>query len=126
MTDEPTHPVDGQVVLLTGAKASVPLELVPTLLDRAQSDLGARLDDYRREYECIHETDERLVFLVPLGHWASAGERLGFGRREADAVRRAHEEQLRRLGREEDREEEFETALEVREVAVVGRRHDSA
>ena len=127
MTDDPAHPIDGQIVLLTGAKASVPLERIPDLLARAQIDLAGRLDDHRRQYECVHETDERATFLVPLGYWSTAGERLGFGRREADAVRRAHEQQLRRIGREEGREDEFETALEVRQVAVVGRRHhDSA
>ncbi|WP_433623984.1 hypothetical protein [Halomicrococcus sp. NG-SE-24] len=124
MTGDP-HPVDGQVVLLAGAKASVPLERIPDLLERVQADLGPRLDAVRRRFECVHEDGERAVFLVPDDHWRTVGDRLGFGRRERDAVRRAHEEQLLRLGRREDRREEFASALELRTAVVVGRRDGS-
>lgn len=121
-TDKPTHPIDGQIVLLAGTKASVPLERLSELVEATQADLGPRLDEYRREYECIHETPERSVFLVDEEHWRAVGERLGFGRREWDGVRRAHEEQLRRIGRRENRAEEFETALEVRTAVLIARR----
>lgn len=120
MTDEPRHPIDGQIVLLAGTKASVPLERLSELVEVTQADLGSRLDEYRREYECVHETPKRSVFLVDEGHWQTVGERIGFEGREWDGVRRAHEEQFRRIGREEERREEFESALEIREVAVVG------
>ncbi|WP_224448808.1 hypothetical protein [Haloprofundus salilacus] len=113
-------PIEGQIMLLAGAKASVPPERLPTLLTRAQADLGGRIEEYRRSYELVDETDEYAAFFVSTGHWAEVGERLGLDRREADALRRTHEEQLRRLGRRSDRREEFGSALEIREAAVVG------
>lgn len=122
MTDESPHPIDGQIVLLAGTKASVPLERLSELLAETQTDLGPRMDEYRREYERIHETPERSVFLAEVGHWEAVGDRLGFERREWDAVRRAHEAQFRRIGREEGRNEEFENALEIREPVLISRR----
>jgi hypothetical protein len=113
-------PLDGQVLLLAAAKASVAPEEVPTLVDRAQGHLGPRLEAYRREYECVAEEDDRVVFLVEPGHWAEVGDELGLNEREVDALRRAHEEQLRRTGTVGDRREEFESALDIREAVVVG------
>lgn len=113
-------PLDGQVLVLAAAKASVAPERLPRLVDRAQAHLGPRLDDYRREYECVAEEGERAVFLVERGHWAAVGEEIGLGEREVDALRRAHEEQLRRTGTVGDRREEFESALDIREAVVVG------
>jgi hypothetical protein len=106
-------PIDPVPLRLAGAKASVSPERLPDLLRRAQADVVARLADYRRRYECVHEDDERAVFLVPTDHWREVGDRLGLRRREADAVRRAHDEQLRRL-------DEFDAALEIREAVVIG------
>lgn len=114
------YPVDGQALLAAGAKASVPLSRLPDLLERVQSDLGDRREEYRREFECVHETPDREVFLVPSDHWEAVGERLGFDRRERDAVRRAHVEQARRVGSATDRREEFESAFEIRDAVVVG------
>ncbi len=123
MTDEePNHPIDGQVVLLAGAKASVPLERLSELLAETQADLGGRIREYRQRYECVHETPERSVFLVEGDHWEAVGQRLGYERREWDGVRRAHEQQLTRIGRRERRREEFENALEIRDVVVIGTR----
>jgi hypothetical protein len=113
-------PLDGQVLMIAAAKASVPLRSLPTLVDRVQADLGPRLETYRRRYETVHDSPERCVFLVPTDHWESIGERLGLTERERRAVRRAHEEQLRRLGGEQDRREEFESALDIRSAVVVG------
>ncbi len=113
------EPIEGQVLMLATAKASVGPRL-PALVDRVQATLEERLDRYRREYECVHETPERACFLVEWGHWEELGDELGLGRRERSAVRRAHEEQLLRTGRRTDREAEFETALEIREPVVVG------
>ncbi len=121
MSDEPRHPIDGQVVLLAGAKASVPLERLSELLAEVQADLGPRMDDYRREYERVHQNPKRSVFLVEVGHWEETGDRLGFERREWDAVRRAHKAQFRRIGREEGRKAEFENALEIREPVFIRR-----
>ena len=113
-------PLDGQVLVLAAAKASVAPERLPRLVDRAQVHLGPRLDAYRREYECVAEEAERAVFLVEQGHWATVGEEIGLDEREVDALRRAHEEQLRRIGTVGDRREEFESALDIREAVVVG------
>ncbi|WP_142857639.1 hypothetical protein [Salinigranum halophilum] len=113
-------PLDGQVLVLAAAKASVPAERLPELVDQVQADLGPRLETYRRTYEAVAESPERWVFLVPLDHWDTVGERLGLTARECEAVRRAHEEQLRRVGTETGRREEFESALDIRSAAVVG------
>ncbi|WP_049970080.1 hypothetical protein [Haladaptatus cibarius] len=120
--DEPTHPIEGQIVLMAGAKASVPLEHLSELLTETQADLGGRFDEYRQRYECIHETPDESVFLVEEGHWETVGNRLGFGRREWDGLRRAHEQQLFRIGRRERRRSEFDSALEIRESVVIGTR----
>lgn len=116
-----SHPIDGQVVLLAAAKASVAGSRLPALLERAQEKLGPELDTYRRRYELAVETDALYCFFVPDDHWEAFGRDLGLARREYRAVQRTHEEQLLRLGTHEDRREEFETALEVRSAAVVGR-----
>ncbi|WP_380679263.1 hypothetical protein [Salinigranum sp. GCM10025319] len=113
-------PLDGQVLILAAAKASVPAERLPTLVDRVQADLGGRLTAYRREYEAVDESPERYVFLVPPEHWEAVGDRLGLTRREREAVRRAHEEQLRRVGTRRERREEFESALDIRSAVVIG------
>lgn len=114
------EPIDGQVLLLTAAKASVPPARLPDLVDLAQADLEPRLAAYRRQYECAYEDDERRAFFVEWGHWEEIGDRLGFSDRERSAVRRAHEEQLLRIGRREGRIDEFETALEIRDPVFVG------
>lgn len=113
-------PIDGTPLRLAAAKASVGPGRVVPLLERVQVDLAPRLDDYRQRFECVHEDDERAVFLVPEDHWETVGDRLGLDRRERDAIRRAHNEQLGRLGSKADRREEFDTALEIRDAVVVG------
>lgn len=117
-------PLDGDVLVLAGAKASVSPDRLPELVRRAQERLGPRLDEFERAYETVHADEERVVFLVSTGFWSDVGAELGFESREADALRRAHGQQLRRIGSETDRREEFVTALEIREALVVGR--DSA
>lgn len=121
MRTDQTHPIAGPALLLAGAKASVPLERLPPLLERAQSTLCERRDTYRSRYECVLNSEESACFLVEAGHWASLGAELGFTERETDAVRRAHAEHLLYAGRREDRETEFEAALDLREAVVVGR-----
>jgi hypothetical protein len=113
-------PLDGPVLVLAAAKASVTPQHLPELVDRAQAHLGPRLAEYRRDYECVAEESNRVVFLVERDHWRGVGAELGLDEREADALRRAHEEQLRRLGTVTDRREEFESALDIREAVVVG------
>ncbi len=113
-------PIEGNVLILAGAKASVPADTLPALVARVQRYLSPDIETYRRQFECILEDDERAVFLVSEDHWPSVGESVGLSRRETDAVRRAHEEQLLFLGSRTDRRDEFETALEIRDPVVVG------
>jgi len=113
-------PFDGSVLLIAAAKASVGPDRLPELLARVQADLRERTGTYERRFERVVSTPDRAAFLVPEDHWSAVGDRLEFGRREIDAVRRTHEEQLRRLGTEHDRREEFESALDIREAVVVG------
>jgi hypothetical protein len=121
VADPSGSPIDGQAFLLAVAKASVAPAALSSLLERVQADLGPRLETYRREFERVEAGETRDLFLVPSGHWETVGERLGLNRRETDAVARAHAAQLRRLGSETGRREEFETALEIREAVVIGR-----
>lgn len=123
-TDAPSEhrlPFDGPVLLYTAAMASVAPNRVPELLVEAQELLAPRLEAYRRRYECVREEPERVVFLVPTDHWAELGAELDVNEREADALCRAHERQLQRVGADEERREEFESALEIREAVVIGR-----
>ncbi|MFD1563742.1 hypothetical protein ACFR99_09300 [Haloarchaeobius amylolyticus] len=114
------EPIEGQVLLLTAAKASVPPTRLPDLVERAQTVLGPELERYRREYERLHAGTDLEVFLVDSGHWDELGVELDVTGRELSAIRRAHEEQLLRIGRRTDRGAEFETALEIREPVVIG------
>ncbi|WP_439027516.1 hypothetical protein [Haloarchaeobius sp. DT45] len=114
-------PIEGQVLLVTAAKASVPPNRLPELVDLVQADLRLRLDDYLVSYECVHEGEEYYAFFVESGHWAEIGNRLGFDRRDYEAVNRAHTEQLMRLGRETDRRGEFDAALDIRECVLIGK-----
>lgn len=114
------NPIDGEPVLVASAKASVPPTRLPDLLERAQALLGDRLDDYRRGYERALDGDRYEAFFVEVSHWEGLAAELDFSRRERDAVARAHREQVLWAGRETGRREEFETALDLREVVVVG------
>jgi len=116
MTDV-THPIEGQIVLLAGAKASVPLTRLSELLERTQCHLEPRRGELARQYEHI-DADGVEYYLAEVGYWEDVGGQLGFTDRETDAVRRTHEEQFRRDGRRLDRREEFETALDIREIVA--------
>ncbi|MEY7850556.1 hypothetical protein AB7C87_15310 [Natrarchaeobius sp. A-rgal3] len=113
-------PIDGQVLLLTAAKASVPPARLPALVERTQALLEADLERYRRTHERVYAGENCEAFLVAEGHWERLGDRLGVNDRARGAIRRAHEEQLRRIGRRTGREAEFESALEIREPVLVG------
>ncbi|MFB6089518.1 MAG: hypothetical protein ABEJ97_00535 [Halobellus sp.] len=123
---EPTVPLDGDVLLYAGATASVAPGRLGPLLRRVQSTLGDRIDRYRQRYECVADDESRAVFLCPEGHWAELGTELGLTEKETEAAERAHAQQLRRIGTKQDRREELETALEIREAVVIGRDGDGA
>ncbi|MBZ6494390.1 hypothetical protein [Natrinema longum] len=118
------EPIDGQVLVLTAAKASVAPTRLPDLIERAQVALKPAIERYRREYERLYADDEIEVFLVDWGHWDEIGDGIDVTDRELSAIRRAHEEQLKRIGRRMDREAEFESALEIREPVVIGTSED--
>ena len=115
------HPIDGNALMIAAAKASVGAGRLPELLRAADDHLRERADEYERTYERVDETDGVATYLVPDGHWEAVGEAMGLGRRETDALRRAHEQHLLRVGTRRRRREEFESALELREAAVVPR-----
>lgn len=117
-------PIDGQVLLLTGAKASVSPAQLPPLIETVQEAVADDLEALSAQYERIYETDGRAVFLVEDGYWEDLGPALGLERREWHAVRRAHTEQFIRFGRRCDRLAEFESALEIRDPVVVARSQD--
>ncbi|WP_311170523.1 hypothetical protein [Halobellus ordinarius] len=117
---EVSVPLDGDVIRYTGATASVAPARIGPLLRQVQAHLSSRLDVYRRSYECALDDEERAIFLVPEGHWDELGAELGLSERAIDAARRAHAQQLRRIGSTTDRREEYETALEIREAVVIG------
>jgi hypothetical protein len=112
------HPIEGQIVLLAGAQASVTLERLSTLLAEVQTFLRTRREEYERNYECI-ETDDNVYHLAETDHWDEIRAQLGLEEREIDAVRRAHEAQFTRDGRRLGREDEFETALSIRTPVVM-------
>jgi hypothetical protein len=114
------HPIDGTALVKTAALASVPADRLPALLARVQTDLGPRLDEYRRRYERIEAAPDRETFLVEPDHWEEVGRRLGLADRERDAVARAHETAVERWGTTTGRRAEFETALEIRSAVVIG------
>ncbi len=123
--EESQHPIEGQIVMLAGAKASVPVQKLPDLLGRANEELLARREAYERTYEQVHAADGREYYAAEAGHWVDLGIEGEFSSREADAVRRAHEEQFLRAGRRADRREEFETTLDIRDVVVMAETDDS-
>ena len=118
--DDRPLPLDGDVLLYTGATASVGPERIEPLLREVQAYLRERARTYRRGYESAYADDDRRVLLVPDGHWAAVGADLDLPEREVDAARRAHAQQLKRIGTKTDSREEFETALEIREAVVIG------
>jgi hypothetical protein len=116
----PGDPIEGDVLVLVAAKASVGPQRLPELVECVAADLVTRRETYAREYERAYETDDRTAFFVEDGHWTNVRERLDLDERQVDAVRRAHHEQVNRDGRQLDRTEEFETALEIRDCVVLG------
>ncbi|WP_439330804.1 hypothetical protein [Halorubrum ezzemoulense] len=118
--DPGTYPIEGTALVKTTALASVPAARVPTLLARVQADLGPRIDAYRRRYEQIEAEPGRETFLVEPDHWDEVAERVGLSERERDAVVRAHEAAVERLGAGSGRRAEFDAALEIRSAVVIG------
>lgn len=119
-----SFPFDGTVVQYAAALGSVPTRRLPELLTAVQRHLAAETEGYERRFERVHRDDARAIYLVPEDHWTEVGAALSLSDREADAVRRAHERQLTRVGSKTGRKEEFETGLEIRSAVVVGLNSD--
>ncbi|WP_235681707.1 hypothetical protein [Halorubrum salinarum] len=118
--DPGPYPIEGTALVKTAALASVPAARVPALLTQVQADLGPRIDEYRRRYERIAAEPDRETFLVEPDHWETVADRVGLSERERDAVVRAHEAAVERIGSGSGRREEFDTALEIRSGVVIG------
>ena len=120
------HPIDGQVFLMAGAKASVTLPALSALLARAQRYVRDRRETYEQRYERVVGPGGRCYSLAEKHHWEEVGETLDLPEREANALRRVHAAQFRRAGRRLDRFEEFETTLEIRDVVAFGPEENDA
>ncbi|WP_338729804.1 hypothetical protein [Haladaptatus sp. DJG-WS-42] len=114
-------PIEGQVLLIAGAKASVPAHDLAPLVDRVQEQIGPKLDEFRDRFELVFETEAACFFFVGHEQWAVIAHRVDMNDREMNAVRRAHNEQLLRVGRREDRRFEFDAALDIRDCIVIGK-----
>lgn len=114
--------IEGQIVLLASAKASVTLSRLSELVDRTGRYLRENRESYVRDFERIDGVDGTDYFLTEPDHWEGIGAELGFDARETDAVKRSHEAQFRRDGRRLGRDEEFASALEIRTVVAIGPR----
>lgn len=112
--------IEGQIVLLASAKASVTLARLSELVERVERYLRERRETYDQDFERIDGIGGTRYYLTEPEHWDQIGSNLGFDARETDAVRRSHEAQFRRDGRRLDRVEEFESALEIRTVVAIG------
>ncbi len=119
MSEEPSHPIESQVVLLAGAKASVSLARLSDLLAEAQTALAERAAEYEQHFEQIEASGETVFVLAEDGYWQELGDEIGLTEREIDAVARTHAAQFERDGRRMNRKEEFETTLEIRDVLAV-------
>lgn len=118
---ETSVPFDGMVLRQAAALASVGPNRLPELLGSVDAHLVTQREQFRRQYEQVHADEARALFLVTAEYWPTLGATLGLSDREWKAVRRAHETQLKRVGSQTDRREEFETALEIRSAVVISR-----
>lgn len=116
------HPIEAQIVLLAGAKASVTLSHLSALAARTHGYLRDHRDEYDRRFERLDGPEGLSYYLAEPGHWEAVGDALDLADREVDAVRRLHEEQFRRTGRRLERSGEFETTVEIRDPVAMGSR----
>ena len=113
-----SHPIEDQVVLLAGARASVPLHRLSELLADVHVYVSGRRERYEREFERV-DAGDTVYYLAGGDHWATVADDLGLTEREVGAVQRTHEKQFLRDGRRLDRTGEFEAALDIRQPVVV-------
>lgn len=119
MSEQVRHPIESQIVLLAGAKASVSLARLSEILAEVQPHLANDVEEYERRFEHIDAYGEGRYILAEEGYWQTIGDETGLTEREIEAVARTHAAQFERDGRRMDREAEFETTLEIRDVLMV-------
>lgn len=112
--------IEGQIVLLASAKASVTLARLSELVEDIEDYVRDRRETYDRSFEQIEGVGGTRYYLTGPEQWDRIGSDLGLDGSETDAVRRSHEAQFQRDGRRLDRTEEFESALEIRTVVAIG------
>ena len=115
----PGDPIEGPVLQVTAAKASVAPGRVVPLIDRVQATLDERAASLARRWEVAYEREGVAAYFVDEAFWQEVGTWEDLEERELDAVRRAHNEQLLHVGRRLGRRAEFESALEIRDCVHV-------
>jgi hypothetical protein len=113
-----SHPIESQIVLLAGAQASVTLTRLSELVSTAHEYIENHRNEYDQQFERIDDASGLSYYLVDSSHWDEIGAALELDDREVDALRRVHSLQFERAGRRLNRLEEFETAMEIRDVIV--------
>lgn len=114
-------PFDGAVLQQVADPERVGPRELPELLGRVEGHLTGCRESLRRRFERAHTDDRRELFFLPPDYWEGVASVLSLSSLEKQAVRRAHERQLLRVGAETRRGAEFDAALDIRTAAVVGR-----
>lgn len=114
-------PFDPAVLQQVATPDGVGPRELPELLGRVEGHLTGCRESLRRRFERAHRDERRELFFVPPDYWAGVASVLSLTPQEKQAVRRAHERQLLRVGAETRRGAEFDAALDIRTAVVVGR-----
>lgn len=114
-------PFDPAVLQQAAHPEGVEAGELPELLGQVEAHLTDCRDSLRRKFERAHDDDHRELFFVPPDYWEGVATVLSLSSREKEAVRRAHERQLLRVGAETRRGMEFDAALDIRTAVVVSR-----
>jgi len=114
-------PFDGAVLQQVANPDQVGPRELPELLGRIEGHLTGCRESLRRRFERAHQDDRRELFFVPPDYWEGVASVLSLSPPEKQAVRRAHERQLLRVGAETRRGAEFDAALDIRTAVVVSR-----
>lgn len=114
-------PFDAAVLQQVATADGVGPQELPELLGRVEAHLTDCRESLRRRFESPHSDDRRELFFVPPDYWEGVASVLPLTPLEKQAVQRAHERQLLRIGAETRRGTEFDAALDIRTAVVVGR-----
>ena len=114
-------PFDAAVLQQVATDDGIGARELPELLGRVEAHLTDCRESLRRRFESPYSDDRRELFFVPPDYWEGVASVLPLSPREKQAVQRAHERQLLRIGAEARRGTEFDAALDIRTAVVVGR-----